>query len=234
MKTCTKCKIEKPFEQFNKASKEKDGLTSRCKACIKEYHQEHYKKNKEKIDARNKAWAENNRERRKEYEKRYREENLDRIKEKSQKYYLENKETIDARNREYDRLHPEKAKERAERWERENPERRKQLRDEYYSKEENVERRRERVRNWYSRNSERICEQKKKRYIERGAKEYYQNAHEILRGALKMGILKRPTNCSVCGKGGRIEGHHKDYTKPLEVDWLCKKCHIAEHQKITE
>jgi adenylate kinase family enzyme len=35
MKTCTKCKIEKPFEDFYKQSTTKDGHTTACKECIK-------------------------------------------------------------------------------------------------------------------------------------------------------------------------------------------------------
>ena len=43
------------------------------------------------------------------------------------------------------------------------------------------------------------------------------------------GTLIRPTVCSECGQGGKIYGHHTDYTKPLEVVWLCVKCHIKAH-----
>lgn len=35
MKTCTKCKIEKPFEAFYKQHIEKDGYRSACKECNK-------------------------------------------------------------------------------------------------------------------------------------------------------------------------------------------------------
>ena len=35
MKTCTKCKIEKPFEAFSKNKKSKDGHAWECKECIK-------------------------------------------------------------------------------------------------------------------------------------------------------------------------------------------------------
>ena len=35
MKTCTKCKIEKPFEAFYKSKAKKDGHTPHCKECDK-------------------------------------------------------------------------------------------------------------------------------------------------------------------------------------------------------
>lgn len=47
--------------------------------------------------------------------------------------------------------------------------------------------------------------------------------------ALSTGKLKRPTKCEKCGASGRIEGHHDDYDKPLEVHSLCTSCHAALH-----
>lgn len=46
--------------------------------------------------------------------------------------------------------------------------------------------------------------------------------------ALKAGILTRPDHCSGCGcpdTERRIEAHHADYARPLDVIWLCTKCH---------
>lgn len=50
-------------------------------------------------------------------------------------------------------------------------------------------------------------------------------AHIIVQGAIRTGRLIRPSQCVDCGHSGRIEGHHPDYSKPLEVQWLCKPCH---------
>ncbi len=51
-----------------------------------------------------------------------------------------------------------------------------------------------------------------------------------LRAAVNRGALLRPSTCERCGgSGGRIEGHHPDYSEPLEVLWLCGSCHGKEH-----
>jgi len=47
--------------------------------------------------------------------------------------------------------------------------------------------------------------------------------------ALKLKKLTRPESCSVCHKPCRPEGHHFDYSKPLEVVWVCKACHTEFH-----
>jgi hypothetical protein len=45
--------------------------------------------------------------------------------------------------------------------------------------------------------------------------------------AIKRGILKR-LPCESCG-AKKSHGHHHDYAKPLDVHWLCLKCHLKEH-----
>ena len=46
MKICCKCKIQKPLEQYNKKSSNKDGLERYCKECHKEKNKKHYQDNK--------------------------------------------------------------------------------------------------------------------------------------------------------------------------------------------
>lgn len=48
-KICNKCKIEKPTNEFIKNKSAKDGLTARCKSCIKEYRMKDDVKKKRKI-----------------------------------------------------------------------------------------------------------------------------------------------------------------------------------------
>lgn len=45
--------------------------------------------------------------------------------------------------------------------------------------------------------------------------------------AVVAGRLVRPKSCSRCGKRTKVEGHHEDYSKPLEVTWVCRSCHRA-------
>lgn len=61
-------------------------------------------------------------------------------------------------------------------------------------------------------------------------------AYDIVRAAKHKGLIVAPGNCSKCleptryGKDGRslLHGHHHDYSKPLDVEWLCVKCHRKE------
>lgn len=41
-------------------------------------------------------------------------------------------------------------------------------------------------------------------------------------------LIPRP--CEKCG-AEQVQKHHHDYSKPLEVVWLCQPCHLAAHKK---
>jgi ribosomal protein S27AE len=48
------------------------------------------------------------------------------------------------------------------------------------------------------------------------------------------GVQKRagkliPQPCEKCGTSEDLQMHHEDYSKPLDVRWLCAECHQDEH-----
>ena len=57
-------------------------------------------------------------------------------------------------------------------------------------------------------------------------------AHDRVSYAIKNGILKRAPFCQMCKAEARCEAHHEDYTKPLDVLWLCDNCHKKRHKEI--
>ena len=53
-------------------------------------------------------------------------------------------------------------------------------------------------------------------------------AHHALGNAVRDGrVKKRP--CAFCGSEDRLDAHHHDYSKPLDVTWLCAGCHRRFH-----
>jgi ribosomal protein S27AE len=46
--------------------------------------------------------------------------------------------------------------------------------------------------------------------------------------AMKRGKLIRQP-CEQCGEA-KSQAHHDDYSKPLDVRWLCHPCHVAHHK----
>ncbi|MBW7392000.1 hypothetical protein [Escherichia coli] len=57
-----------------------------------------------------------------------------------------------------------------------------------------------------------------------------QQARWSVKRAIKSGKLCRPTTCQKCNSKCHPDAHHCDYSKPLEVMWLCKACHVEWHK----
>lgn len=55
-------------------------------------------------------------------------------------------------------------------------------------------------------------------------------ARHALRYAVRKGQITKPTQCQQCLKPcspRELHGHHPDYSCPLEVVWLCSRCHAS-------
>lgn len=128
MKTCTLCKIEKPFEDFAPRKQQLNGLHAWCKSCLKIKKSEDYQRNRaarleqmaayreanpEKIAAAKKAAYQKNRERyRAKAKQRYSEDPLPTLHRSRDRYASRREETL-AKAKEYRERNPEAMKRRA-------------------------------------------------------------------------------------------------------------------------
>lgn len=60
------------------------------------------------------------------------------------------------------------------------------------------------------------------------------NARQRVRDHVLAGKMVKPAECEHCSAGGKLEAHHHDYSKPLEVVWLCKPCHVKADEKVRQ
>ena len=56
-------------------------------------------------------------------------------------------------------------------------------------------------------------------------------AHKMVGNAIRDGILIRPNKCECCESTLNIQAHHDDYNKPLDVRWICVRCHKKWHSE---
>lgn len=54
----------------------------------------------------------------------------------------------------------------------------------------------------------------------------------LVGAALRSGKLIKPENCTINNERcvGRLEAHHPEYNKPLDILWLCAEHHRAWHR----
>ena len=89
-KTCSRCKLENPLDEFNKNKSTKDGYYHWCKKCLKEYREA----NKERIAERNKRYREANKEKVSGRKKQWYEANKERVSDRMKQWYEANKERV--------------------------------------------------------------------------------------------------------------------------------------------
>jgi len=97
-------------------------------------------------------------------------------------------------------------------------------------RENNLEKRAENYKRWAENNRDKVAAYDAK------SRKLRPERHRV-RGDVKTAILQgklvRPDHCEDCG-GTPVHSHHDDYSKPLEVRWLCPKCHAKADKERRE
>ncbi len=221
MKVCKKCGIEKDESEFYKSGKiRKDGskaIRSICKSCT----------NKQSSD-----WSKQNVEKRREIGRNFYSRNSKDICEKKREYLKNRTDEEKKRDREYSREYSQKNKEilRAKRKEVYDPSKQSKKWKEYYEKnrEKLLEKKKIQRSNLSEEQKQNVRDQNRLWRIKNPEKE---RAHKIVEYAIQKGEIIKPEVCENCGKKLRLDAHHEDYSKPLEIQWFCRFCHVQHHKK---
>lgn len=131
-------------------------------------------------------------------------------------------------------------------WKRKNKEKLKEYKHQYYQENKDkiyahkdlLMQDEEYVRRYLvrKRKQSRKYRQEHKEEIRNSTRKYRKNnpekyrAHQLVLYAMRRGTLLRQP-CEKCG-AEKAEAHHDDYSKPLDVRWLCHSCHIKWHKEI--
>ena len=92
-------------------------------------------------------------------------------------------------------------------------------------RKKNIQKFREKEKRYYNNNKDTISLKRKAAYKKNRHKTL---AHYAVQRALYKGIIKR-LPCEVCGSVENVIAHHDDYSKPVDVRWLCQSHHMQHH-----
>jgi hypothetical protein len=56
-------------------------------------------------------------------------------------------------------------------------------------------------------------------------------AQKMVENAIARGKMNRMP-CEICGATEHVHAHHDDYSRPLDVMWLCAKHHKERHKEL--
>ena len=101
MKTCSKCGEIKPFGEFGKRTRSKNGLCSRCKICRAAEMKKYFQENKEKKAEYDKKYGQEHKEERMVHRKKYEEKRKEEIVTRAKKYRQEHKVELAAWQKKY-------------------------------------------------------------------------------------------------------------------------------------
>ncbi len=87
---------------------------------------------------------------------------------------------------------------------------------------------RDRNRKWAQTPSGRQSVRAKDRRMRERFPEKYAARQEVLKALRRGDLIKAPCRCGAT----KVQGHHPDYSKPLDVIWLCDPCHRAEEGRV--
>ena len=154
-----------------------------------------------------------------EYRKKYYWEHREECLAKSKEWRENNKEKHSENYRKWAAEHKEERKQYSREWAKNNPEKARAQRQRDYSNHR--EARKQAVLEYEKNNPEKMRERNNKWREKTG------DAMNKVHSAVKRGELT-PKPCEACGNP-KTEAHHCDYNKPLDVRWLCRKCHTEWH-----
>ena len=121
-KECTKCGEVKPLEGFGVRNKSKSGRAASCKDCDNARNKKYREENRDKVSARKKKYHEDNRDEIAVYRKKYYEKNRDETLARNKKYYEENRDKVSAREKKYYEENHDKVSARKKKYRKKFPE----------------------------------------------------------------------------------------------------------------
>ena len=65
--------------------------------------------------------------------------------------------------------------------------------------------------------------------VKRLAEPHKYKARNAVNNALRNGRIEKGNDCFFCGSQTKLQAHHQDYSRPLDVFWLCPPCHGKLH-----